>query len=142
MTKRIARFAATALFAIALAATLVRVPRARAQAPAIGTVKDFTTSEYFDAPNQDKVRFTIKGAEAQAQSGGRFLVKQTKLEVFRETGEREIIVETPECLYDSTQRTAISPSRLHVQTGDGRFSVEGEGFLWNQAASHLTISNR
>jgi hypothetical protein len=31
---------------------------------------------------------------------------------------------------------------LQVQTGDGKIRVEGEGFLWRQSDSFLTISNR
>lgn len=141
MTKPIVRFGGALLFVGALATSVWLGARARAQSPAIGPIKDFTSSDY-GGPNQDKLKFTITGAEAQAQSFDRYLVKHAKLEVFRETGEREFIVEVPECLYDKSKGTASSPGRLQVQTGDGRFLVEGEGFLWNQSASHLTISNR
>jgi hypothetical protein len=36
---------------------------------------------------------------------------------------------------------ANSPGHLQVQTGDGKFRVEGDGFLWRQSDSFLTISN-
>ena len=39
-------------------------------------------------------------------------------------------------------RSASSPGPLRAQTGDGRFSIEGEGFLWLQTNSSLFISNR
>ena len=31
--------------------------------------------------------------------------------------------------------------QLKLQTGDGKYRVEGEGFLWRQSDSFLTISN-
>jgi hypothetical protein len=36
---------------------------------------------------------------------------------------------------------ANSPGHLQLQAGDGKFHVEGEGFLWRQNDSFLTISN-
>jgi lipopolysaccharide export system protein LptA len=116
---------------------------ARAQAqPSLGTAENFTTSEYFDAPNEKQIKSLITGAEAQPQPGGRYLLKQLKLETFRVTGEGEIVIEAPECLYDSVARTAGSGGRLQIQSGDGRFSVAGEGFLWQEREGRLTISNR
>ena len=38
--------------------------------------------------------------------------------------------------------TASSAGHLQVQTGDGKIRVEGDGFLWRQNDSFLTISNR
>lgn len=135
--------AGTALLAgVAVVALLARNLIAQSPLAALGSVSDFTTSEYFDKPFEDNVRTTISGAEAQPQAGGKFRLKQLKLERFHETGECWMIVQSPECLYDSKQRTASSPGPLTVQTGDGRFSVEGVGFLWRETNSSLTISNR
>src|SRR2546425_388513 len=103
MNQRLARIGLALLTSAGLLAVARHGARAQAPAAGISTVKDFKSSDYFDEPNQDKIRFTITGAEAQQQSGGRFAVKQARLEIFRLTGEREIIVETPECLYDSTK---------------------------------------
>lgn len=47
----------------------------------------------------------------------------------------------PECIYDTFKSAANSPGHLQVWTGDGRFRVEGDGFLWRQSESFLTISN-
>lgn len=116
---------------------------ARVQAqPSLGTAENFTTSEYFDAPNEKQIKSLITGAEAQPQSGGRYLLKQLKIETFRVTGEREIVIEAPACVYDSVARTAGSAGRLQIQSGDGRFSVAGEGFLWQEREGRLTISNQ
>jgi hypothetical protein len=56
-------------------------------------------------------------------------------------GKLEMVVEAPSCTYDILNATASSPGPLQVRTGDGKFRVEGEGFLWRQTNSFLTISN-
>jgi hypothetical protein len=108
----------------------------------VGTASNFTMSEYYDAPNEKQMKSLILGAEAQPQPGGRYLIKGLHLELFTEKGERQMIVEAPECVYDGAKRMANSSGRLQAQSGDGRFFVEGEGFLWRQDAVTLTISNR
>lgn len=122
--------------------TLLRLS-AHAQ-PSVGTVKGFSAvGGYFDPPHETQMKSLITGAEAEMLSGGRIRVKKKlKIEVFRVNGEREIVVEAPECLYDSSEHTADSPGRLQVQSGDGRFSVTGEGFRWQQDEGRLTISNQ
>src|SRR5262249_32587022 len=73
---------------------------------------------------------------------GLFAVTKAGLETFTEDGKRELLVEVPQCVYDSNQRTASSPGALRVEAVDGQFSIEGEGFLWQQTNSTLVISNQ
>lgn len=113
-----------------------------AQPAFVGTASNFTMSEYYDAPNERQMKSLITGAEAQPQTGGLYLIKGLKIEMFGETGERQTIIQAPECVYDAAQRTANSPGRLQVQTADGRYYIEGEGFIWRQDAGSLTISNQ
>ena len=61
---------------------------------------------------------------------------------FRVTGEGEMTVEAPQCVYDPGQRSISSSGPLHMKTADGKFSIEGEGFLWQQTNSTLLVSNR
>ncbi len=135
------KLCAVLLTAALMLACAVLALRAQPQTP-IGTASDFSTCEYYNAPHEKQARFCINGAEAQPQPGGRYLIKQLKIEAFRVTGERELVVEAPECLYDTAQGQASSSGRLQVQSGDGRFSVAGEGFLWQQGEGFLTISNQ
>ncbi len=116
--------------------------RLQAQLPSAGVARNFNTSEYFDPPHQNQMKHRLSGAEARPEGEGRLRITQMKLEKFHENGEHEIVVEAPECIYESSKRLASSSGRLQMQTGDGRFSVEGEGFLWQANESILTISNQ
>jgi len=114
----------------------------RAQSNVVSHASDFTSVEYYAAPNQQQMKSRLSGAEAQPLPGGLLAIKQLQLETFELNGKPEIVVNAPECLYDQLNGTASSPGRLQVQTGDGKIRVEGEGFLWRQSDSFLTISNR
>lgn len=107
-----------------------------------GRATDFTTIEYHEAPNQRQVKIILSGAEALPQSGGQLIVRQLKLQTFTLDGKPDMVVTAPECIYDTLGGTARSAGSLQLQTGDGKFRVSGEGFLWRQANSSLTISNQ
>jgi hypothetical protein len=133
-----AGLAGSVLVAFALAFAL----GVRAQPTATGRANDFTSVEYYEAPNQQQVKTRLAGAEGVPLAGGLLVVKQLKLEKYDVTGKLELLVEAPECVYDTVKSTASSPGKVHLQTGDGKVNVEGEGFLWRQTASLLTISNQ
>ena len=129
--------------ALALALASVWIgERAPAQPSGVSGSNFSTVGGYFDPPNENQAQSLITGAEARPQPGGRYLIKTLKIETFLKNGQREFIIEAPECLYDVANRLASSPGPLHVQSGDGRFSVEGVGFLWQQSQGGLTISNQ
>jgi hypothetical protein len=106
------------------------------------TVKDFRVPEYYDPPHETQLRSLLQGAEAQPEPGGLVLIRDLKLQTFGVNGEYQVLVEAPHCVFDSVQRAARSPGRLQAQTADGKFYLEGEGFLWQQTNSNLIISNR
>ena len=113
-----------------------------AQQNSSGHASDFTSVEYYEPPHHQQVKSRLSGAEASPQPGGLLVIKQLKVETFDLDGKPEVVVDAPECIYDTLKGVATSPGRLQVRTGDGRFHVEGEGFLWRQSDSFLTISNR
>jgi hypothetical protein len=113
----------------------------RAQQNGVRHASDFSSVEYFEPPHQQQMKSRLSGAEASPQAGGLLLIKKLKLEMFKEDGTLEYEVEAPDCIYDTLHSTASSPGPLQFQTGDGKFRVEGEGFLWRQADQFLTISN-
>jgi len=114
-----------------------------AQETLVGKVSNFkVVPGYFDPPHETQMKSQLVGAEAQPQAGGKVVVKEARLLTFKETGEREMQIEAPECIYDQGLRTVSSPGPLRVQTADGKFRIEGVGFRWQQTNTSLLISNR
>jgi hypothetical protein len=114
----------------------------RAQVPLGGTATDFNTVEYFEVPHQQQVKTRLSGAQAQPLSGGLLLIKQLKLEMFDEDGKTQFIARAPECIYDPVHGQASSPGEVHLRTGNGELTIDGEGFLWQQNISFFIISNQ
>src|SRR5206468_2111724 len=54
----------------------------------------------------------------------------------------KLIVEAAECVSDKILRTVNSTNALRVFTPDGKFFIEGVGFLYFQTNSLLFISNK
>ena len=119
------------------ALSLAVAPGVRAQQS--GSATDFTHTEYY--PNQQQVKSILSGAEVLLRPGGRFIIKQLKLQTFDSDGKTNMVVTAPECLYDEKNGTASSAGPVQLQNGDGKYRVAGEGFLWRQTNSFLTISN-
>jgi lipopolysaccharide export system protein LptA len=105
-------------------------------------VKNFSVCPaHYPPPHQTQMKSLLEGAQGQSISSTQYLVTEAKLQTFRESGEPELVVQTPECVYNSALRTISSPGALRVLTGDGKFSISGEGFLWQQTNANLAISN-
>lgn len=132
---------ARGIFILGAVSFFAATPNNCAQENIAGHANDFTTTEYFDAPHQQQVKSRLSGTEAQPQPGGLLDIKQFKIETFGVDGKPEIIASAPDCTYDTFNGTANSPGHLQVRTGDGKFRVDGDGFLWRQNDSFLTISN-
>jgi hypothetical protein len=106
-----------------------------------GHANDFSSVEYFGPPHQTLMKTRLSGAEAQPQAGGLLVIQQLKLETFDSNGVPGLIVKAPHCVYDTIHGVASSPGHLRLETADGSSHVEGDGFLWRQTNSFLTISN-
>jgi hypothetical protein len=116
-------------------------PGVLAQPNGVQRANNFTSTEYYGPTNHQQIKSILSGAEALPQPGGLLIIKQLKLEMFNPDGKLDWVVNAPECVYDTFKGVANSPGHLEVRTGDGKFRVEGEGFLWRQSDSFLTISN-
>jgi hypothetical protein len=124
-----------------LIAGALMISSMHAQETPVGHASDFTSVEYYPAPNQTQIKTRLSGSEAQPEAGGLLVVKQLKLESFSTNGNPQAMVEAPECIYDTLHNTANSAGHLQLRSGDGRIRTEGDGFLWRQNDSFLTISN-
>lgn len=113
----------------------------RAQQNMAGHANDFSSVEYFEPPHQQQMKSRLAGAEARPQAGGLLVIKDLKLETFDTNGVLEAVIRAPHCVYDTQKGVANSPGHLWLETGDRASHVEGDGFLWRQSNSLLTISN-
>ncbi len=105
--------------------------------------KGFKFANYFDAPDDTKIKTLLEGARAVPQPGNRlFVITDAKVQTFRKNGEGEMTVEAPECVYDATERAINSSGPFRLRTADGQFFLEGVGFLWRQTNSTLFVSNQ
>jgi hypothetical protein len=98
--------------------------------------------ENYPPPNEAQVKTLLEGDKAQAQSAGLILLTEARLKTFSTNGTLEVLAQSPKCTLDSVQKTVSSTGALQIQTMDGRFLIEGEGFLLQSTNSHLIISNR
>ena len=114
---------------------------AQAQPATTGHANDFSSVEYFEPPYQTVMKSRLSGAEAQPQAGGLLEIKQLRLETFDSNGMPGLIVKAPHCVYDVMHGVASSPGHLRLETADASSHIEGDGFLWRQTNSVLTISN-
>ena len=110
-------------------AFLVLVPWAARAQPVVGG-KGFKFPEYYDAPHETQMKWLLECAQAKLQPDGRWRVTNAKWRTFRVNGDGELVAEAPECFYDKDQRSINSAGPLHVETADGKFSIDGVGFLY------------
>ena len=118
------------------------VPPASAQVPEAAEVEGFEATDYYEEPNHTRLKARLKADKVNPYEGGRLLLTTINLDVFHLDGAMAFTVKAPECIYDFGAGTASSTGRLHMASGDGRLSVEGEGFQWRQREITLNISNR
>ena len=110
-----------------------------AQSTTGGSGKDFKLPEY-DA--QGRLKSQVNGKGVKQLPNGQMLITTLHLETYRDDGKVEMIVEAPECLYDSKLRVASSAGEMKARQAGGKYTITGEGFEWQQTNSVLIISNR
>jgi hypothetical protein len=114
---------------------------AQAESLPLGYATNFSSVAYFEPPHELQVKARLSGAEASPLPGALFDLKQMKVETFSTSGRLERIVEAPQCVYAPLDHVASSPGHLELRSGDGKFKVEGDGFLWEESEQSLVISN-
>lgn len=128
-------------FLFAAAAVSLAVAGARAQSLPLGYATNFSSVAYFEPPHDQQVKMRLTGSEATPLPGTLFDLKAMKVEKFTADGRLEAVVEAPHCIYAPLDGVAQSPGHLAFKSGDGKFRVEGDGFLWQQNDQFLVISN-
>jgi len=108
----------------------------------VGHGHDFTTESYFEPPHDRQIKMRLSGAEVTSLPGSLEDIRQMKLETFGVDGKLTMVVRAPQCTFAPFDGLANSRGHIELQTGDGKFHVEGEGFMWRQNEQFLTISNR
>jgi hypothetical protein len=103
---------------------------------------DFTSEQYFEPPNDQQVKLKFSGAAADPLPGGLLAVKQMNIVLFETNGVTKALAKAPQCVLSPFEGVASSAGKLELQSGDGKFRVEGEGFLWRQNEQSLSLSNR
>jgi hypothetical protein len=112
-----------------------------ADKPLLGHSTDFVSNQYFEPPNQQKVKVRISGTSATPTADNKAMViTDLRIERFKLTGETEVTITAPQCTY-SFDGVANSAGHLEFETGDGKMKTTGDGFLWRQSDNSLTISN-
>jgi hypothetical protein len=96
--------------------------------------------ENFPPPNETQVKTLLEGARARPLPEGMILLTDAKLRTYNTNGALEMLAQAPQCIFDSVQHTVSSTGYLYIQTINGKFSLEGEGFLL-QTNSDLIVSN-
>lgn len=132
------RFKRALLLTLAAAAACL----VSAQTNSNSKVKDFSVPDYYDPPNEKQMKTLLQGAEAEPEADGLIRITAVKLSKFAEDGRLQMLMEAPQCVFDSLRRSVSSPGPLHMRYADGKVSLEGEGFLWQQTNSVLIISNK
>jgi hypothetical protein len=124
--------------ALAMGAAWVTLPTIwlAAQAP---QVKTGGSTFYEREAGRNRARFQ---GDASQQPDGLVLLKKFRMETLSEREEPEMTIAAPECLFNVVTRSAWSSGALKVSRADGLFTLEGEGFHWDQKETRLAISNK
>jgi hypothetical protein len=102
---------------------------------------NFNANTYFEPPNQNRVKMKLTGAQAIPRPNSQLDLKNLKVEMFGTNGDSQVIVLAPRCTYAPLDGTANSAGHLQLLMSDGKFRVDGDGFLWRQNELSLSISN-
>ena len=117
-----------------------------AQPALSGQGKGFRVADYYEAKtgrtNQMKMQLTGESARPVPRQPGQYEIQGLRLVTFREDGPTNLVVAAPGCFFSYLNRDLFSDGPLTARAADGRFAIEGRGFLWQATNSLLMISNQ
>jgi lipopolysaccharide export system protein LptA len=131
-------------FLLAFAFFMLSMPWALGQRTLTGPVKGFRFPDYYGAESStpNRIKSLLMGQEALPLSNGTIQVKGLRLENYLADGKTNLVVESPECLFDPKGKSVGSAGALKVASGDGLLSIQGRSFLYLMTQASLVISNR
>lgn len=80
-------------------------------------------------PNESVIKTSLEGKKAEPLPGGKILLTEPKLNRYTTNGLLEVQMRSPECIFDTMQRTVSSTNILQVEMARGQLFTEGRGFL-------------
>jgi lipopolysaccharide export system protein LptA len=98
----------------------------------------------FQAPTSTDAqgrRSVLKGESMEQRGSNVVEIIQPRVVNYNADDTPDMLMNSPECLYDMKASIAQSASTLSVRTADERFSITGTGWRWEPSASLLLISN-
>ena len=87
-------------------------------------------------------RSVLKGTDAEHIGERIYRITAPRVTMFKADDTLELVIEAPVCLFDQNRNVAYSDSSLSLKTADGKFSIQGLGWIWRPEESRLTISNQ
>lgn len=83
----------------------------------------------------------VTGSKVEYRTAGLALVTEMRIVNCKEDGSTNLIVKAPECSFQIGPRVVSSPGPLQIETGDGQFLIEGNGFHCQLTNFNLIVSN-
>lgn len=108
-------------------------------------VRDFRIVDFYrsEKPGEaDPVRYLVVGEEARPLTNKLAWVKSMFAQNNYPDGRTNLIARAPECIVDHARRELSGPGHIWVQSGDGQFTIEGDGFFCRLTNFSIVISNR
>lgn len=107
-------------------------------------LSDFKFAVPFEQTNSPDVRSRPKSllsaGEAQAVTNDLYRGQTVRIENYQLDGKTNLIIRTPECLFDAEKNIALSTNRLELESPNGLY-IAGIGFICYLTNFNLIISN-
>ncbi len=127
------------LLTAALAVLLVRpFPVVAAQSSGTGVAKGFTLPLY---NKTNKLESLLTGAGGDVQ-GGQVFLTEPRVRTYAEGGRTNLDIASANCVFNTRTKIATGSNQIHVRSGDGRLTVDGQAFCWWQTNNNLAVSNQ
>lgn len=92
---------------------------------------------------QNRLKTLLTGDGAKTLESGALEISQVRIQLYGDQipPEARLVIEAPQCVFESNRKNASSSGPITLKASDGTFSIEGKGFAWNQSTGNLVISN-